>query len=56
MIYGNISTLALCAGAALATTSLGKPNIRFHQIMMVITMMIMTVMVKRMKVVGKTQL
>lgn len=37
MIYGNISTRPMCARAALATTRLGKPNIRFHQIMMVMT-------------------
>ena len=45
LIYGNISTAPMCARAALATSRLGKPYIRFHQIMMVMTSMAMIMMV-----------
>ena len=48
LIYGNISTAPLCARAALATSRLGKPYIRFHQIMMVMTSMAMVMMVMKM--------
>ena len=48
LIYGNFSTAPLCARAALATSRLGKPYIRFHQIMMVMTSMTMVMMVMKM--------
>ena len=61
MIYGNISTRPLSALAALATTRLGKPNIRFHQIMMMVVtamfhliMMVITTMFHQIMMVMTT--